>query len=206
MQRIKSSLLLFAFSLSVFCSAQNLRNQHVITGGVGFSAVTLALNITKEVLNTSDATIQLNSTPVGFAAWDFGLDDYVSLGVSYTYQGFGLEYDRYKNDSGFVVMGNFSDNIVRQNIALRPLIHLGFSDKTDFYFGGRVGYTKWTFDSATGQNYAAKQYFGDRAAFQGILGIRYYPRKNFGLNAEIALGPTYVGMFGLNLKFGGKPD
>jgi len=194
---------LVSFS-SVF--SQTLKRQVVFTGGEGFSMTGLALRVAKDVINTENSKIVLNLTPVVVGSVDIGLDDLVSLGVSYTYQDFAFSYDRYTLDSGIVVTGKFTDHLTRQNLSLRPLFHFVGGNKVDAYLGLRVGYSKWTLSSSTNQDYATQKYFSNSGSCQGIFGIRYYPTKYFGLNAELGIGPNYVGMFGLNLRFGGKKE
>lgn len=193
-------------------AAQKYRGQSVVTGGVGFSFVGLLLGV---IDNTVDAATDIRSTktPVIIGAYDYGVSDRFSVGVGYTYQGITMRYDSYYkpniNGSGdTIVTGDFRDRLSRQNFGIRPLFHFGDNDDLDIYAGLRLSFVRWSYNTnrpdfdASGATRLLSGASPVKA--QALFGMRYFFTENLGFNTELAIGPSYFAMVGLNARFGGN--
>jgi hypothetical protein len=193
-------------------SAQKYQGQSVVTGGVGFSFVGLLLGV---IDNTVDAATDIRSTktPVIIGAYDYGISDRFSIGVGYTYQGITMKYDSYFKPSinggpDTTITGDFKDRLSRQNFGIRPLFHFGDNDDFDIYAGLRLSFVRWSYNTnrpdldvsgATSLLSGASP-----VKVQGLFGMRYFFTENIGFNTELAIGPSYFAMVGINARFGGN--
>jgi hypothetical protein len=203
--RLQLNLSAIFVACTFFCSAQQWRGQHVVTAGAGFSLDPYAYTVIKNVINPNklvDFKSSASFTPVIFSAYDYGADNIFSAGISYSYQAITVYYNRYSNDTGYVVSGDFHDDLVHQNFAVRPMFHLSPGNKLDLYAGARIGYSMWSYVSASNQKYSEEKKLRNRATAQVVGGFRYYFSRHVGFNTEFGIGPPYFAMFGVNVKFG----
>jgi hypothetical protein len=180
--------------------AQKEKGQSVITAGVGYSLVGIIGTAFADAIK-SNTTVKMKNIPVIMGAYDFGISEKFSVGLSYTYQSLSAEYDNYVKDT-ITYYGNFKDKITRQNIGIRPLFHFGDNEDLDTYFGARLSYTLWNYTTTTNNTIEDfDDLFVGRPRFQALVGARYFFTDLIGFNFELAIGPSYFGLFGLNVKF-----
>jgi hypothetical protein len=188
-------------------SAQKYQGQSVVTGGVGFSVVGLFFGL---IENGLDAGTEIRSTrtPVLIGAYDYGISDRFSVGIAYSYQSLTLKYENYTDLNGNLVVGSFTDRLTRQNFGLRPLFHFGDNDDLDIYAGLRLSLMRWSYSSDRpdiSDNFATNILGGiSPVKVQGLFGMRYFFTENIGFNTELAIGPSYFAMVGINARFGGN--
>ncbi|MFN8714744.1 MAG: hypothetical protein ACK5Z2_17990 [Bacteroidota bacterium] len=188
-------------------SAQKYQGQSVVTGGVGFSVVGLFFGL---IENGLDAGTEIRSTrtPVLIGAYDYGISDRFSVGIAYSYQSLTLKYENYTDLNGNLVVGSFTDRLTRQNFGLRPLFHFGDNDDLDIYAGLRLSLMRWSYSSDRpdiSDNFATNILGGiSPVKVQGLFGMRYFFTENIGFNTELAIGPSYLAMVGINARFGGN--
>ena len=219
MKKITLSLLaiasVFSFLTPQKASAQNSQGQSVVTAGVGVSLVGILFNSVKDLVNSSPgATLTLKSTPVIIGAYDFGLADHFSIGAAFSYQQFSSSYTNYTytNSQNVTVTGTFSDKVTRINAGIRPLVHFGGSDPNlDGYMGARISFTQWSLTTNNPDPYYSVDdsysFTGlSPVKFQVVLGLRYFFTELIGGNMEVAFGPSYYFMGGINFRFGGSGD
>jgi hypothetical protein len=188
-------------------AAQKYQGQSVVTGGVGFSVVGLFFGLVETGLDAG-TEIRTTKTPVLIGAYDYGVSDRFSVGVAYSYQGLTLKYDNYIDANGNTVLGNFTDRLTRQNFGLRPLFHFGDNDDFDIYAGLRLSFMRWSYTTDRpdlASNFATEILGGaSPVKVQGLFGMRYFFTENIGFNTELAIGPSYFAMIGVNARFGGN--
>jgi hypothetical protein len=190
-------------------SAQKYQGQSVVTGGVGFSVVGLFLGLVDNALDAA-TDIRSTKTPVLLGAYDYGVSDRFSIGVGYTYQSLTLKYDGYyvNGDLDSLKQGSFTDRLTRQNFGLRPMFHFGDNDDLDIYAGLRVSFVRWSYTSNRPDiagNWASDILGGaSPVKAQALFGMRYFFTENLGFNTELAIGPSYFAMIGINARFGGN--
>jgi hypothetical protein len=202
-------LMIIGVAMPNKAAAQKYQGQSVITGGVGFSVVGLFFGL---VENALDATTNVNSTktPVLLGAYDYGLSDRFSIGVGYTYQSLTIKYDGYyfNGSQDSLVTGNFTDRLTRQNFGIRPMFHFGDNDDLDIYAGLRISMVRWNYSSSRpdlGAGWASDLLGGaSPVKAQALFGMRYFFTENIGFNTELAIGPSYFAMVGINARFGGN--
>jgi hypothetical protein len=190
-------------------SAQKYQGQSVVTGGVGFSVVGLFLGLVDNALDAA-TDIRSTKTPVLLGAYDYGVSDRFSIGVGYTYQSLTLKYDGYYVNGNLdsLKQGSFTDRLTRQNFGLRPMFHFGDNDDLDIYAGLRVSFLRWSYTSNRPDiagNWASDILGGaSPIKAQALFGMRYFFTENLGFNTELAIGPSYFAMIGINARFGGN--
>ncbi|MCA6362194.1 MAG: outer membrane beta-barrel protein [Bacteroidetes bacterium] len=203
-------LMIIGVAMPNKAAAQKYQGQSVITGGVGFSLTGLLFSVIERSL---DATTDISSTrtPVLIGAYDYGLSDRFSIGVGYTYQSLTLKYDSYyfNGMTDSLVTGNFTDRVVRQNFGIRPLFHFGDNDDLDIYAGVRLSAVRWSYTTDRtdiGTDRWVSDVLGgfSPVKVQGLFGMRYFFTENIGFNTELAIGPSYFAMVGINARFGGN--
>ena len=160
----------------------------------------------KHVCNSSKSTKGF-STPVLNGIYDYGLADIFSIGIGGSFQQYGTKHI---NDSWGALTINWQETVQRINIGLRPMFHLTKNtENLDFYTGFRFGYTNYSrtnnFPDPVYYNNNLNNDFGllfyTNYSVQAILGARYYPAPNFGINMEACIGAPYFVMLGMNYKF-----
>ncbi len=164
-----------------------------ITGGIGYSLIGTIFDIATSVSGNEGSP-----SPVINVMADYGLIDWVSIGVAFSNQQYKIDFD----DSS----GDFVDKIRCVNFGIRPLLHFYNSDVLDLYAGFRVSYTNW---SATSTNTVAgydplADYSLSSVGFQPLGGISYYFTDFVGMNMELGLGGVYI--FGVGVKVRITPD
>lgn len=188
-------------------AAQKYQGQSVVTGGVGFSVVGLFFGLVETSLDAG-TDIRTTKTPVLIGAYDYGISDRFSVGVAYSYQGLTLKYDNYIDMNGNTVIGSFTDRLTRQNFGIRPLFHFGDNDDLDIYAGLRLSFMRWSYttDRPDLTSSFATEILGgvSPVKVQGLFGMRYFFTENIGFNTELAIGPSYFAMIGVNARFGGN--
>lgn len=188
-------------------SAQKYQGQSVVTGGVGFSVVGLFFGLVENGLDAG-TDIRSTKTPVLIGAYDYGISDRFSVGIAYSYQSLTLKYDNYTDMNGNLVLGSFTDRLARQNFGLRPLFHFGDNDDLDIYAGLRLSFMRWSYTTDRpdlADNFATELLGGaSPIKVQGLFGMRYFFTENLGFNTELAIGPSYFAMIGINARFGGN--
>lgn len=149
------------------------------------------------------------SSPVFNGLFDYGLNEYFSIGAGISYQSIKVNYDLYSstNSAGVRVTQNFYDKYNRTNIGLRLLYHTFYNDyeeDVDIYGGTRLSYTFWDVLPGTPSGFAERDIStlgsNSRLKVQAIVGGRYFITDNLGLNGEIAVGPTYFVNLGLSYR------
>lgn len=204
--KLKSLLIasIFICTTAINTDAQKLKGQSNFTIGTSFSLTSFFINIIKEALNTS-TEITAKSIPAVNAMYDFGLSESFSVGAAFSYQQWTAEYGGYYNSNGDTVVGNFKDKMTRTNFGIRPLFHFGENENLDMYMGARLSFTQWGYSSDSGNGKTSGDIFAgaNPIKFQALFGMRYFFTENVGFNMELAVGPTYYAMFGVNLRFGG---
>lgn len=202
-------LMIIGVAMPNKAAAQKYQGQSVITGGVGFSVVGLFFGLVKEGLNAT-TNISSTKTPVLLGAYDYGLSDRFSIGVGYTYQSLTLKYDGYyfNGSQDSLITGNFTDRLIRQNFGIRPMFHFGDNDDLDIYAGLRISMVRWSYTTSRndlGSNWATELLGGaSPVKAQALFGMRYFFTENIGFNTELAIGPSYFAMVGINARFGGN--
>lgn len=188
--------------------AQNEKGKSVVTVGAGSSLASLVFAFLKTVNNqTGSFGYTLTSTPVIIGAYDYAIADKFSLGAAFSYQTFAIGYTdyTYTNNQGNSMVGSFTDRLTRINVGLRPLVHFGDDEHLDNYFGARISYTSWSYSTNNPDPYYAIDGTYSSAVkpikVQVLYGIRYFFNDLIGINGEIAIGPSYYIMGGLNFKF-----
>ncbi|MCU0434966.1 MAG: hypothetical protein MUC87_16030 [Bacteroidia bacterium] len=190
-------------------AAQKYQGQSVVTGGVGFSVVGLFLGLVDNALDAG-TNIRSTKTPVLLGAYDYGLSDRFSIGVGYTYQSLTLKYDGYYVDGNpdSLRTGSFTDRLARQNFGIRPMFHFGDNDDLDIYAGLRVSVVRWSYRTDRpdlGSDWVGNILGGaSPVKAQALFGMRYFFTENIGFNTELAIGPSYFAMVGINARFGGN--
>ena len=204
--KIKSLLIATAFLLVTTGSsvAQKAQGQSVFTAGTSFSLASLFINLVKDAVNSS-STITVKSIPAINAMYDYGIAESFSIGAAFSYQAWTVSYSEYTDTLGVVRKGPFKDRASRMNFGIRPLFHFGDNEDLDTYVGARLSFTQWSYKSDARNDLSSSTVFSgaNPIKFQALFGMRYFVAENVGLNMEIAIGPTYYAMFGLNLRFGG---
>jgi hypothetical protein len=200
----------FAVNLSALtpgkAHAQKYQGQMNATAGASFSITGLFVNA---VLATVDQAggVNTSSIPGLNAMFDYGVSDRFSVGAAYYYQSFTTNFTSYTDTSGTVQNGDFKLALIRQNAGARMLFHFGENENLDVYAGARVGFTFWSTKSDVPANSGLDldvSAIRSRMLPQGIFGMRYYFTDNIGANVELAVGPPYFMMIGLNARFGGS--
>lgn len=183
-------------------------NYSVVTGGAGFSLVGAIFSVVQKLSDAVPGSeFHLKHTPVIVGNFDYVFKKKFSLGAAYTYQAFDVSYKNYEYKSnGATLYGTWEDHVTRSNFAVRPIFHFGNKDNFDPYFGCRLGFTQWKFNSYNPDpNFIANDFYGSKfnsgIRFQAFFGVRYYFTDFFGFNMEVAVGPTYFSMLGLSAKF-----
>ncbi len=171
------------------------------TVGAGYSLFGLVSNLIASAVDDQNyLNVKTTVTPVIIANYDYYLDKKFSLGAAYTYQSLSVKYTSYKKDT-ITYTGDFKDVLARQNFGVRPLFHFTNDEKMDAYLGARLSYTRWSYKTDSGKDYASDKIFAGRASVQALIGARYYFHENVGLNMEFAIGNSYFAMFGVNARF-----
>lgn len=134
----------------------------------------------------------------------------VTYGKGFIYQGINIAFDHWAdkritigaslsiqkiNPFYFSYIGKRNTGISRYNLGVRPLLHFGKTNYTDFYWGGRIGvsyYPEVDF-STIGFTYLP--------SFQMLLGGNIFFSQMLGVNFELGLGPPYGLAIGGVLKF-----
>jgi hypothetical protein len=142
---------------------------------------------------------------------DVGIVEYVSLGLSVSYQSDSVQW----TPGGSPSPPAYSDKITRTNIALRALVHSSILWKNkyiDFYTGIRAGVSRWqdipslnnsTYQYLLGAPITA--YFIKKPnivvpSFQGVTGLRFFPIYNLGIHIEVGIGSPYLVEGGLTFR------
>jgi len=205
----KISVLAVAFVATAFLApgnahAQKYQGQINTTAGTSFSLTGLVVNAFLNAVDNAQG-VETTSIPGINTMVDYGVSDRFSLGAAYYYQSFTTNLSGYTDSSGQVVSGDYYIRITRQNAGLRTLFHFGDNDDLDLYAGARIGMTFWSWASDIPNNSGVD--FDDvirsRVLPQGIFGMRYYFTPVVGVNLELAAGPPYFMMLGVNARFGG---
>ena len=212
MKRTTLILSIAFLSASLFHSttskAQNQQGKSVVTVGAGSSLASLLFAFLKTVNNQSAGyAYTLTSTPVIIGAYDYAVADKFSIGAAFSYQTFAVGYTQYTytNSQNIAITGDFTDRLTRINVGLRPLVHFGDDEHLDNYFGARISYTNWSYSTTNPDPYY--DFTGNYSStvkpikVQVLYGIRYFFTDLIGINGEIAIGPSYYIMGGLNFKF-----
>ena len=186
---IMTAIAVFAL-LNTNSYAQNADYKSVVSVGVGSSLFGGLMRVLEVAENDSYSYSQ---TPVLGASYDYGVTDFLSVGVSGTYQGFFL-----KADDG-------TATLLRLNGAARVLFHYVNNDKLDLYSGVRLGATGYDFDS-TSADPTLDGFADDNSGFHFrtqvvAFGMRGYFTDNIGANLEFTIGSPYFLMGGLNYRF-----
>lgn len=201
---MKNTILLTLFccvaSLQIF--AQNETYRSVGSASVGYSLTSTLLKIFE---NEYDAgTISVKSIPALQLTYDYGVNNFFSIGVATGYQKFNVDATdfSYTNDEGIQNVEDFTAEFSRLNIAIRPLFHYANNDYLDLYSGFRVGIVNNNFNSditdidLRGFNNLTRFSFGLTA-----FGLRYYFTENIGAGFEVNLGAPYISALNINARF-----
>lgn len=178
-----------------------------VTVGVGSSVV----GVLGKLLLTQIDKVQKDkfsfktTSPVYCVSYDYKLKKWFSLGGSYSSQSFSASFNNYTYKSPITsdtVTESFRINMKRSNIALRPIFYLPLDDdRHNMYLGARIGLTTWNISSKAIYGYTISRGFASPFNFQCFMGYRYSFSNIAGIYAELAAGPTYFAMTGINVKF-----
>jgi len=208
MKNLFTTLFLLLTVLTV--NAQN--EDYKMTAGIhaGYS-LTGAL---AKLITDSDPTSTVNATatPAMQLTFDYGLSKLFSLGVAFSYQRIGFDATdfTYVDQDFNTRTETFKTSYTRTQIAIRPLIHYGNSDKLDMYSGFRIGILGRSFsdfESENGEELDETVFngsFGLGSRFSGCItafGIRYYFTDNIGAGLEINTGAPYIVNAGVSARF-----
>jgi len=203
MKKILLVVLIFC-SLTIF--AQQSPQKVKLNLNAGSSLFGITVN-TIGVTNVGD----LNScfaSPVGHFAFEYFIDDNFSIGLDASYQYFNFEFNYYQQDIADAILH-------RANISIRAMYRYINTQKFNCYSGlkfGRTGYLinarSDALQNALDQlpiyipfNPEVKTFASFFSGQLTLFGVDYKITNNFGLNAEICLGPTYTCLAGLSFHF-----
>lgn len=210
MRNLFTTLFLLLAVLTV--NAQN--EDYKMTAGI-HAGYSLTGALVKTIADT-DPTSTVNATaiPAMQVTFDYGLSKLFSLGLAFSYQTVSLDATdfTYVDTDLNTRTETFKTSFRRTQIAIRPLIHYGNSDKLDMYSGFRIGLLSRGFSDFKGDN--AEDL--DGSIFDGTLnplsgtrfsgcitafGIRYYFTDNIGAGLEINTGAPYIVNAGVSARF-----
>ena len=174
----------------------------IVSGGLAYSMYN-----TFEVVNG----LEIKAIPVINGMYDYGLSEIISIGGAISYQHISQSYSKVISvtSAGANKMASFVDEYNRTNVAFRLLVHKERGEQFDFYTGLRIGMTFWgyRFGSLNGYD-GGKIIIFDRPyekkgtlKFQAVLGARVYVSEDWGINGEVALGPSYFANLGVSYRF-----
>ena len=177
----------------------------VITAGAGWSLVGALFGAANQAVGDTNG-YDLKQTPVLIADYDYNLSPKFSIGVAYSYQSFSTNYTNYytTNSAGASYYATYKNKLTRMNFGIRPLFHFGNSDELDPYFGLRISYTQWSYNTTNPDplyDASGTIKLGSTVHVQVLFGSRYYITDNIGVCAEVGIGTPYLAMVGLNFRF-----
>lgn len=193
-------LLATILTLNTSTFAQNLEGQFDI--GVGVSANFFA----SIVDGLAEQNTSRNQIPNLNGFIDYAISDNFSIGGAASFQTVDLVYEDYAwtTTNGDDMISDFTSNVTRFNVAIRPLIHLNFGDpnpRVDPYIGARLGYSVWNYQHNSPDPSFDLSVNASGPSFQFLGGVRPYFTNHIGMHLELAIGSPYYAAVGLNYKF-----
>lgn len=191
---MKRKLLLIAAVL--FLTLSNLKAQDVFNKG------TVAINATVGLSSyysgyTNSLAIPPLALTVDAGIIDGLIADRASIGIG-GYAGFSSYSYKYYD--------YYQQNLTRMCFGVRGTFHFQLADKLDTYAGVMMGLYAYSYRYSYNPDYydyyynTVKNHNDADIAFSSFIGTRYYVSDNFGFNAEVGYGFTYVSA-GLTVKF-----
>jgi hypothetical protein len=203
----------FCFALFVISvpnlQAQKETGQFVINVGVGYSPgfngnlVGLGNSYPVRTILANfgdDGSYNCTSiTPNLGGAIDFGILKWISIGLAASYQSETANWSPSNNTAPFL----FSDKITRTNLAGRFLFHVPNLNKSDLYFGLRIGESYYqdipSSDNNTPWLFLTKSNLTVNS-FQVLFGLRIYLTDFVGIHFETGIGTPYLAEGGLTFR------
>ncbi len=198
--------LFFAMASSMMF-AQNADYRSVLGVHAGYSLTGAIITSASDAIDgLGEDDLNVSGTPALQVTFDYGLTDWLSVGVAGAFQTFSFKADDYTffDDAGMSITENASARSTRMSFALRTLFHYGNKGDLDLYSGLRLQRVQWSssVDSADPNFGLGDDLDGGRFGI-GIVpfGLRYYFTEMIGAGFEIMWGAPYVASLNVNARF-----
>ncbi len=190
-----------------FITAQNADYRFTGTLSAGFSG-TGAVIKAGDILFDDPVDVNITTTPALQGSFDYGINKWFSVGAAFNHQNFSFDVDNYTyNLNGETITEDFSIDINRVSVALRPLFHYANNNRIDLYSGLRLQMisiglaadtTDPNFDFAEGTAVT----IGVRPGLAVVpFGMRAYVTENIGVGFELNIGAPYIANMGVSARF-----
>ena len=155
------------------------------------------------------ANINVTSNPALQLAYTYRVHPRVSVGLGLSRQVFAIRYRNYEyqGEGGVTLLDNFTTYIRRFNAGALALFHYNPNGQVQLYSGGRVGISRWSFDTnAADINYTLGRFvefaLGTQFAPQLILlGGNTYFTEHVGANFELGIGAPHLFSVGVGYRW-----
>lgn len=195
----------FLISITLIISfglfAQNADYRSTVSANVGFSLVGALF---EGIGSSTSENVDAYSLPAMQLNYDYGLNNWFSIGGAFSYQMMGIDVKGYSfEQDGTTKTEDYETKVSRLNVAARFLAHYANKGRFDLYSGLRLGYDIWSSSTTSSDPEYDAEYFGAGTfAFQVVIfGMRGYVTDNIGIGTEIAIGSPHLATIGATYRF-----
>jgi hypothetical protein len=208
MKKYTFLMLVCVSGFAIHVAAQKMDSRNVVSVSAGLNLFQ-NFDLVSSYSDLNTVNLQIKATPaIGFT-YDYGVTNWLSLGVAGAYNHFRFKADQIvvPRETKSTYVGTIDLNMARISVGIRPLIHYGHLKRVDMYSGLRLGVNIWKTSLESNGDLLPEEV--DRflhddsvtANFQVIpFGMRYYVIKKLAIGLETGFGAPHYAAFMLNCK------